>query len=79
MPSAGLSHIGFVEPPQRRERHRAIARAQVVAVVTLAVSISVAAVVVSIGIVRAGAVAESPLSASQVFVIQPPRWQAPGS
>jgi len=71
MPSAGLSHIGFVE--QRRQRHCAIVRAQLVAIVTLAVSISVAAVVVSIGIVRAGAAAEPPLSASHVFVIQPSR------
>ncbi len=79
MPSAGLSHIGFVAPPQRRERHRAIFRAQLVAIVTLAVSISVVAIVVSIGIVRAGAAAESPLSAPHVFVIPPPQWQAPGS
>ena len=72
MPSAGLSHIGFVAPPQRRERRRAMARAQLIAIITLAMSISVAAVVVLIGIVRAGATAEPPLASSHVFVMSSP-------
>jgi hypothetical protein len=60
MSSAGLKHIGFIDPRQRRERRRAVALAQLIATVALVLSIAVAATVVSIGIARAGVFAAPP-------------------
>jgi hypothetical protein len=57
---SGLKHIGFTYPPQRRERQRAVALAQLIATVALVVSIAVAATVVSIGMACADAPTTAP-------------------
>jgi hypothetical protein len=62
MSSAGLKHIGFIDPRRQRGRRRAVALAQLIAAVTLVLSIAVSVIVV--GIARACAPVTPTVSAS---------------
>jgi len=64
MSSAGLKHVGFTDPRQRRQLRRTVALTQLIAAGALVLSIAVSAVVV--GIARACAPVTPAVSASHI-------------